>query len=581
MLASMLAGRRRVVLGAIVLAGIAAVAAVLVTRGGAGSTAARPAQIAVPVQVAAAKAGPIRSVLTYSGAIQASQQVNVSPRASGQITSIKVGVGSTVRAGDALATLDPGTLAAQVQQASAGLQSAQARLALQVAGARPEDIAAAQAQFNAAQAKYDQLLKPSASDLATVESGVVAAEVALRNTESAVTNTRGALLGQIFLACGTTTSFGVPCNNVVVPLSASAVDSIAASLTTAVGSVSAEGGTRNTAVLSANAAHTTAIANVSGAQEALNLARAKREALRNPSHADTTAQHSLVEVARANLATKQNLYTDADIQTARAAVSQAQATLAIAQANLDQTVVAAPFDGVIGQKLLDVGSTASPLTPIFTLVGKAVELHLSVDEARVGQIRPDQNAELTVPAYPDKIFKAKVATVAPTGDARAHTFDVKVFADDPGAQLKPGMFAQVGVIVAQKPNTILVPNAAITQQARGSVLFVAANGKASQRVVKVGVTDAANSEILEGVAAGDQIVIVGQNVLRDGQAVQIPTPSAGGSGGSGPGGSGGGAGGAGGAGAPAGSGASGATGGSGPRGAGATGGGGARPGATP
>ena len=569
----LLVGQRRgVVVAVAALAGIAILGWAFFSRGGSGSTTARPGQTAVPVQVVAAKVGPIRSVLTYSGAIQASQQVNVSPKASGQVASIRVNVGAVVRAGDALATLDPGTLAAQVQQAAAGLQSAQARLALQVAGARPEDIAAAQAQLIAAQARYDQLLKPSPADLAAVEAAVVAAEVALKNAESAVTSTRSALLGQIYLACSTPTSFGVPCNNVVVPLPASVVDAVGASLTTQVGVVSSDGGTRNSAVLTANAAYTTAIANVSGAQEALSLARTRRDALKLPQPAEVTAQRSVVEQARANLATKQNLYTDADIQSARAGVAQAQALLAIAQANLDQTVVLAPFEGVIGQKLLDVGATASPQTPIFTLIGKAIELRLSVDEARVGQIRPDQEAELTVPAYPDKVFKAKVATIAPTGDARAHTFDVKVLAEDPQSQLKPGMFAQVGVIVAQKPNAVLVPNAAVAQQSRGSLVFAVVNGKASQRLVKVGVTDATNTEILEGVAGGDQIVIVGQNALRDGQAVQVPTPSAGGAPGGGTG-----AGGASGAPQPGrpGAGATGAA------GAGATGASGARPGVTP
>ncbi|MGE3857079.1 MAG: efflux RND transporter periplasmic adaptor subunit, partial [Dehalococcoidia bacterium] len=166
---------------------------------------------------------------------------------------------------------------------------------------------------------------------------------------------------------------------------------------------------------------------------------------------------------------------------------------------------------------------------IFVIVAKGVESHLTVDEARIGLIKLGMDTEVSVPAYPDKVFKGKVGTIAPLGDARAHTFDVTVFAEDPQNQLKPGMFAQVNVVAATKPNAILVPTASIVQQGTNSRVFVVANGKASAKTVKTGIADATSTEITEGVAAGDQVVTVGQNVLRDGQAVAVATPGAGGS----------------------------------------------------
>src|SRR5437870_2275365 len=82
---------------------------------------------------------------------------------------------------------------------------------------------------------------------------------------------------------------------------------------------------------------------------------------------------------------------------------------------------------------------------------------------------------------------------SPTGDARAHTFDVKVMADDPEGQLKPGMFAQVAIVTAQRNDALLVPNAAVIQQGPSARVFVVANGKAAARPVKVGVSDATNT----------------------------------------------------------------------------------------
>ena len=114
---------------------------------------------------------------------------------------------------------------------------------------------------------------------------------------------------------------------------------------------------------------------------------------------------------------------DAD---ARIAVAQAQAALGTASTLLDQTSVVAPFDGVIAQKLLDVGASASPAAPIFVISARAVEVRLTVEEARIALVKPDLPADLTVAAFPGKKFTGQVSSVAPTGDARAHTFEVKV-----------------------------------------------------------------------------------------------------------------------------------------------------------
>ena len=207
--------------------------------------------------------------------------------------------------------------------------------------------------------------------------------------------------------------------------------------------------------------------------------------------------------------------------------------MALAQANLDQTTVAAPFDGVISQRLLSPGAIATAATPILVLTSNAIEVHVTVEEARVGQVRAGQGVQLTVPAYPDVVIPAKVVTVAPAGDARAHTFDAKIVPDAPDDRLLPGMFAQVRVVAAEKPDAILVPREAVIQQGANPVVFVNDNGKAAARPVQIGMTDDKSSEIVSGVAAGEQVVVVGQNGLRDGAPIQVVNPPAAGQGGQG------------------------------------------------
>lgn len=494
----------------------------------------------VPVQVVLARTGPIRTVLTYSGAIQSVQQVNVAPRIAGQLASITVDVGAAVKVGDTLARLDPGTLPAQLLQAQASLQSTQARLDLMLAGPRAADVVAAEAALAAAEARLRVILNPSPGDLSAAEAALVSAQIALDNGRLTVITARNSLVSAVNLYCATYNAVVVKCET-PIPVPQDDLDQLQVMLRSSISFAVTDAGPKAIALTSANAAYVTARNNIVNLQQALSAAMDKYGQLRSPSPSDVAAQRSVVETARAVLDNRRLPYTDADIAGARALVAAAQAGVAAARTALDQTSLIAPFGGIVAQKLLDVGATVSPQTPVFVLIAKAVESHLTVDEARVGLIRPDMEAEVSVPAYPNRVFKGAVATIAPLGDARAHTFDVKVIAEDREGLLKPGMFAQVNVIAATKPNAILVPTAAIIQQGPTARVFVIVNGKAAAKTVKVGIADTTSSEITEGLAAGDAVVTVGQNVLRDEQAVQVATPAPGGGGAGGAGGTGGGA----------------------------------------
>jgi len=223
----------------------------------------------------------------------------------------------------------------------------------------------------------------------------------------------------------------------------------------------------------------------------------------------------------ATLQGKQDAYTDADLQAAVAGVAQAEAAVALAQANLDQTTVVAPFDGLIASKALTAGAFTTPQTAILTLTSPGVEVHVTVEEARLAQVQPGLGVNLSVPAYPDLTIPAKVASVAPAGDTRAHTFDARIVPNNQDQRLLPGMFAQVQVIASQKPDAILVPKEAVVQQGTTPVVFVNDNGRASQRQVQVGITDDKSSEILSGLAPGEAVVIVGQTGLRDGAPIRV------------------------------------------------------------
>jgi membrane fusion protein (multidrug efflux system) len=136
-------------------------------------------------------------------------------------------------------------------------------------------------------------------------------------------------------------------------------------------------------------------------------------------------------------------------------------------------------------------------------------------------VRPGQDVQLSVPAYPGVTIPGTVVTIAPAGDARAHTFDAKIVPNSQDQRLLAGMFAQVQLTASQKTDAILVPREAVVQQADGPVVFVADNGRASARKVQLGMSDDKNVEIVSGLTPGEQVVVAGQNGLRDGAPVQV------------------------------------------------------------
>jgi len=244
------------------------------------------------------------------------------------------------------------------------------------------------------------------------------------------------------------------------------------------------------------------------------------------SEADLQQQRDTVAERQAVLQSRANPFTVNDINAAQSAVDQARAQVAVAQGNIDQMVVSAPFSGVVASRLLAPGAFAGTQNGILTLVSDNVEIHITVEESRLAALRPGQSVTLELPAYPGVAFSGRVTSIAPTGDPRAHTFDVTVVPNGSDDRLRPGMFADVEVTVAEKSDALLVPRDAVVQQGDRSVVYVAADGRASARRVELGLQNENSVEILSGIEEGEQVVTVGQNTLRDGQAVQVPAAAA-------------------------------------------------------
>ena len=214
-------------------------------------------------------------------------------------------------------------------------------------------------------------------------------------------------------------------------------------------------------------------------------------------------------------------------KAADAQVELAKAQLEQSETNLAYTVIHSPIDGVIINRVVDVGQTvaASFQTPTLFQIGqdlKKMQIDATVDEADIGAIKTGEEASFTVDAYPGSRFAGIVTQVRlnPTVVQNVVTYDVVIAVDNPDERLLPGMTAYVGIEVNSHQHVLVVPNAAlrVSLGAAGSttpmegpgrgVVYVVTPDGPRLTAVAVGISDNRRTEISgSGVKAGDQVVV--------------------------------------------------------------------------
>lgn len=238
-------------------------------------------------------------------------------------------------------------------------------------------------------------------------------------------------------------------------------------------------------------------------------------------------------IARSDFDTADTNYetSKASVSVAKAQVAQADAALKNAQTNLGYTRIVSPVDGTVVSRNVDVGQTvaASFQTPtLFTIAQDLTKMQIdtSVDEADIGKVKVGQEVDFTVDAYADITFKGKVGQVriAPITVQNVVTYDVVVMVDNPDVKLKPGMTANVSVIVAEKKDILRIPNGALRfrpsgmaktkQPQKGAGVWVLEKGKPKRLPVSIGISDGSSSELVTGELREGQDVITEETVAK-------------------------------------------------------------------
>ena len=215
------------------------------------------------------------------------------------------------------------------------------------------------------------------------------------------------------------------------------------------------------------------------------------------------------------------------LDQAAAGLEMARAALEIAERQLADTVLVAPFDGRLSERRFSRGQLVTRGQPLCTLVQTApIRAVFNVPERFTAQLSTNLTVDLTSAAWPDRTFPGKVDYLAPVVDPASRTVRVHARLDNEDGLLKPGMFAGLNLVFKMREQALLVPESAVFFRGDQTLLVVRnAGGKAEFTPVTAGIRAGGNVEITSGVSAGQQVVAEGFQKMGPGTTILIAPES--------------------------------------------------------
>jgi RND family efflux transporter MFP subunit len=250
------------------------------------------------------------------------------------------------------------------------------------------------------------------------------------------------------------------------------------------------------------------------------------------------AAHAKSELARSQNLVRSGGITEKDLEAAQLADRDAQAQVAVAEAQLAQAraaqemaqkhlrdaAIRAPVAGVIQRKFVNPGAYLEPPTMVFSIVdNRQLELESPVPAALLGQVRAGQRVTFQVNSYPGSDFEGRVAEINPAVDALTRSAKVRVRVDNTSGKLKTGMFVEGAIQTGVAQQAVVVPAAAVYRSAvpgQDSYVFVIDGGKAVRRPVQLGRETGDRLEIVSGLKPGDALVAEQRIELAEGVRVE-------------------------------------------------------------
>jgi HlyD family secretion protein len=472
----------------------------------------------------AAKAEDLTDRITASGTIIPFQTANLSPKTAGKVAKLFVEQGDRVKQGQKIAQMENTEERAGLAQAQANLQQAQANLNKAKNGTRSEEIAQNQAKLAQAQANLNKAKNGNRpEEIAQVRAKLAQAQANLNLTRSIAPQQIEQATAQV--------------------AAATAKLNLTKAQSERYQSLQSSGALAQEKLDQANADYQTARANLLEAQQNLQQVRnnnqaeiAQRQAAvtesqqalrqselgsRDEDIASLTAQ---VDQARSALQQAKNGSRPEEIDQLTAAVAVARSQVQSAQSKVQDSLVVAPFTGLITQKYANDGSFVAPTTAAaatnstgggasststaIVALAKDMEVKAKVPEVDITKIRPGQKVEITADAFSDKPFQGVVRLVAPEAvvEQNVTSFEVRVTLNTGKESLKSGMNVNTIFTGNRTSNALTVPTVAISSKRGQTGVYIPdQDNEPKFQVIKVGATVKDKIQVLEGLKSGDRV----------------------------------------------------------------------------
>ncbi len=226
----------------------------------------------------------------------------------------------------------------------------------------------------------------------------------------------------------------------------------------------------------------------------------------------------------------------AKLREAEAAVQQMQANFAQAKEQFENSRIKAPFSGLVGSFFFDVGQMVPAGQPVARIVNPALmKAKLYVPDIYLSRIKTDLRVVATFPALPNQVFEGKIVKVDRAIDPLSRTLTVEVMFDNTSGKLTSGLYGLFNIELEQHRHVVVVPDNSILSQTivqvdpqtgkpharRQLFVFVVKQGHAVRKDIQSGLMAQDRTEIVQGLTFGDSLIIVGQRMVKDGQAVKV------------------------------------------------------------
>jgi multidrug efflux pump subunit AcrA (membrane-fusion protein) len=209
----------------------------------------------------------------------------------------------------------------------------------------------------------------------------------------------------------------------------------------------------------------------------------------------------------------------------QAKLREMEAILEQERNRLKDTEIVAPFRGEISKKYVDAGafvSPSSPSTPLVSLVHtETLKIVANVLEKDIPLLKPGMKAKIRVESYPEKVFEGRVEKINSALELSTRTLQAEIYVLNTNRFLKPGMFANVEVVLLEKSQTLIIPREAVIEAGSELSVFVVEGKQAVRRPITLGYEQDRFVEVLKGINEGEQVIIKGQQLIKDGSVIRV------------------------------------------------------------